>query len=155
MSFRHNGAEFGSFVIRGTDLARACLLYQDLHQLIRYAFLHYDHRQCHASLARAAERRIYNACRRPLKWGVFEHEAVIFGFTQALHPLAVGRRSRIDVLPYGSGAYERNALYISMFQKYFGFVPAARDDVQNSVRKSASCHSSAHLIAVIGVIEAA
>jgi hypothetical protein len=95
-----------------------------------------DDRQRHAPLAGTAEGRVDDTASAPFERGIFQHQAVILGFTERLHSLAMGSGRRIDMFAHRRRPDEADAAYGRMRQEALGFIAAARDEIQDAVRQA-------------------
>ena len=104
-------------------------------QLVRDCLFHHGNRQRHAPLPGASAGGVHDALRGALQGGIAHDQRVVLCLGQGLHPLAVGGRGGIDVLPDGGGADERDSYHVGMAQQYLGLRPRTGDEVQNALGK--------------------
>src|SRR5215212_160449 len=122
-----DGGELRSFLAAGADFHGSGGLLESLDQVVSDPANGHENAAGEAPLPGVAVGRAYDVGNGLLEDGVGHHDHRVLGAGQRLHPLAVGRAVRIDVLGHRLGPDEGDGLYARVFEDPIDGLPRPVD----------------------------
>ena len=134
---RDQRPHFRARLVTGPDHELADLAGEPGHQRVGHRVTHADdHRNGHAALAAGAIGGAHQRGHRAVEIGVRQHDRVVLGAPQRLHPLARGAAGPVDVLSHGRGTDKADCLHGGMHQQCIDRLAFAVDHVEGTRRQA-------------------
>ena len=147
MHLAHERTHLGIAVRAGADLDLLDLGLQRFDQRVARLVAHRDrHRDRHAALAGGAIGGAHQRIRGHVEIGVGQHDGVVLGAAERLHPFAVGAARGIDIFGDRGGADEAHCRDIRVFEDGIDRHLVAMDDAENAFRATGLLEKLGHEI---------